>query len=88
MKSIIDHLKICDFPRIRVGIGPVGVRANLFAPKPDESPQKMRSREYVLGHFTPDERAVLSEVCPRVAEAIYSIINEGTAAAMNRYNLG
>ncbi len=82
MKSIIDHLKIRDFPRIRVGIGPISEG------EPGGPSQKMRSPEYVLGHFTSDERAVLSEVCPRVTEAIYCILSEGTAAAMNRYNLG
>lgn len=80
MKSIIEHLNIRDFPRIRVGIGPL--------PGPDGSPPKMRSRGYVLGHFTSDERAVLSEVYPRVAEAIFCILSEGVTTAMNRYNVG
>jgi len=78
MKSIIEHLGSRDFPRIRVGIGPIGA----------DEPEKIRSREYVLGHFTSDERAVLSEICPRVADAVYCILSEGIAAAMNKYNLG
>ncbi|MCL0090321.1 aminoacyl-tRNA hydrolase, partial [Dehalococcoidia bacterium] len=70
------------FPRIRVGIGPVS------GGKLGGSSQKVRSREYVLGHFTSDERAVLSEVYLRVTDAIYCILSEGTAVAMNRYNPG
>ncbi|HAZ31766.1 MAG TPA: aminoacyl-tRNA hydrolase [Dehalococcoidia bacterium] len=82
MKSIIEHLKIHDFPRIRVGIGP------LPEVEPGGPAEKMRSREYVLGHFTFDERAVLAEVYPRVTEAIFCILSEGVTTAMNRYNLG
>ncbi|MCL0074007.1 aminoacyl-tRNA hydrolase [Dehalococcoidia bacterium] len=82
MKSIIEHLNMRDFPRIRVGIGP------LPEVDPGGSSEKMRSRGYVLGHFTSDERAVLAEVYPRVAEAISCILSEGVTTAMNRYNLG
>jgi PTH1 family peptidyl-tRNA hydrolase len=90
MKSIIEHLKICDFPRLRVGIGP----ASEVEPRtssenlPSAKTGGVRSPGYVLGRFTSEEKAVLAEVYPRVTEAIFCIISEGIATAMNRYNLG
>jgi PTH1 family peptidyl-tRNA hydrolase len=78
VNSIIEHLKSRDFPRIRVGIGPAG----------EPGLGKMRSPEYVLGRFTSEEKVVLAEVYPRVAEAIFCILSEGITTAMNRYNLG
>jgi len=80
MESIIQHLGSQDFPRIRVGIMPLQVEG---IPAPS---QKTRTPEYVLGHFTAKEKAIVAEVCPRVAEAIYCILSEGIAVAMNKYN--
>lgn len=82
IESVIEHLKTRDFPRIRVGIGPVADG------EPGASSGKMRSPGYVLGRFTSEERTVLAEVYPRVAEAIFCILSEGITTAMNRYNLG
>ncbi|MDY6911853.1 MAG: aminoacyl-tRNA hydrolase [Chloroflexota bacterium] len=80
MKSIINRLGSQEFPRIRVGIGPIE----------DDEPsgvlQEIRTPNYVLGHFTAEEKAVVDEVCPRVAEAIDCILTEGIATAMNKYN--
>ena len=80
IKSIIEHLGSEDFPRIRVGIGPIQTDDSLG------SPQKTRTPQYVLGHFTAEEKAIVAEACLRVAEAIYCILAEGISAAMNRYN--
>lgn len=80
MKSIIAHLGSQDFPRIRVGIG---------APSEDglsASAPGHRGREYVLGHFTPQEKIAIENVCQRVSEAICCILAKGISAAMNKYN--
>ncbi|MBT4511277.1 MAG: aminoacyl-tRNA hydrolase [Chloroflexi bacterium] len=80
IKSIIQHLGNQEFPRIRVGIGPIE--------SDDESGsnQSMRNPDFVLGQFTPEEKAIVVDTCPRVAEAIGCVLTEGIAAAMNKYN--
>ncbi len=82
MKSIIRHLGSQEFPRIRVGIGPFEYDDK------NGSNQSMRNPDYVLGQFTLEEKAIVDETCPRVAEAISCILTEGTAIAMNKYNSG
>ncbi|RLC71023.1 MAG: aminoacyl-tRNA hydrolase [Chloroflexi bacterium] len=75
MKSIIAHLESEEFPRLRIGIAP-----------PEGHPKLLRTPEYVLGKFSPTERAKLAEVLPQAAQAIYSFISEGVEAAMNKFN--
>lgn len=81
MRSIIQHLGTQEFPRIRVGIAPpAGAEGNHTAEK------GFRSPDFVLGNFTPEEKAIMAEVCPRVIEAIRVILTEGIGTAMNRFN--
>jgi len=40
----------------------------------------------VLGDFTPEEKQTITQVIPRVSEAIYCLLTEGLTAAMNKYN--
>lgn len=75
MKSIIAHLESEEFPRLRIGIAPLGGR-----------PKLLRTPEYVLGKFSSAERAKLAEVLPQAAQAIYYFILEGMEAAMNKFN--
>ncbi|MBI4232858.1 MAG: aminoacyl-tRNA hydrolase [Chloroflexi bacterium] len=72
MRSVIAALGNQEFPRLRVGIG--------------RPPQGLDEVTYVLGHFTPEEEAVMQGVMPRVADAVACILREGLAAAMNRFN--
>lgn len=82
MKSIIRHLGSNEFPRIRVGIGPLENDDTVdFVPE-------TRTPHFVLGRFTPEERTVVEEVIPSVAEAIYCILTDGISDAMNKYNAG
>lgn len=81
MKSIIRHLGSNEFPRIRVGIGPLENDTVDYY-------KETRTPDFVLGRFTPEERTVVEETIPRVAEAIYCILSEGTSDAMNKYNRG
>ena len=71
MKSIIYQIKSEDFPRIRIGIG--GYR-------------KMALRDFVIGGFSKEEKAILEDAVERGVEAIENILDEGIDHAMNRYN--
>jgi len=76
--SIITHLESQDFTRIKVGIG-----------RPAESSAKDKEAEiidYVLSDFTPEERKTVTQVMPKVSEAILYLLTEGLTAAMNKYN--
>ncbi len=78
--SIIAELRSQDFIRIRVGIG---------RPVKNEGFTEFSEDEiinYVLSDFTPDEKQVITQVIPRVSEAIFCLLTEGLAAAMNKYN--
>jgi len=79
VKSIIQHLNSQDFPRLRVGIAPPQLNESL-------PPQKVKTPEYVLGQFTPEEKEKMKEIYPLVAEAIHCILSEGIDKAMNKYN--
>ena len=76
--SIITHLESQDFTRIKVGIG-----------RPAESSAKDKEAgiiDYVLSDFTPEERKTVTQVMPKVSEAILYLLTEGLTAAMNKYN--
>ena len=74
--SIITELGSQDFLRLRVGIErpatPFSNEADIIA--------------YVLSDFTPEEKQVITQVIPRVSEAIRCLLTEGLAATMNKYN--
>ena len=80
IESIISCLGSQNFIRIRVGIG---------RPIKNEGFTEFSEDEiiaYVLSDFTPDEKQTITEVIPRVSEAILYLLTEGLVAAMNRYN--
>lgn len=72
LKSIIAHLGHDSFVRIKMGVG--------------EKPPGYDLADYVLGHFTSQERKVMDEAARRAAEAIRVIIAQGPDAAMNDFN--
>jgi len=74
MKSVIYHLQSDEFPRIRIGIG--------------KAPEGWDLADFVLGKFTTDEAAVVSDCIGRAAEAAALIAEGNMEAAMNRYNGG
>lgn len=76
--SIISCLGSQAFSRLRVGIGRP---ATAFAEIGEAD-----IMAYVLSDFTPEEKQVVTQVIPRVSEAILCLLTEGLAAAMNRYN--
>ena len=75
--SIITQLKSQDFIRLRVGIG---------HPSTAEGPTEADIIAYVLSDFTPDGKQIITQVVPRVSDAILCLLTEGLTAAMNKYN--
>jgi len=72
LKNIIAHLGHDQFMRIKMGVG--------------EKPKGYDLADYVLGHFSKDERVVMDKAAERAADAIRMIITEDVDAAMNEYN--
>ena len=80
IESITAELGSQDFTRIRVGIGrPPVVEGSAEITEADIV-------SYVLSDFTPDEKQTITQVIPRVSEAILCLLTEGLTAAMNKYN--
>ncbi|MFA5746724.1 MAG: aminoacyl-tRNA hydrolase [Candidatus Paceibacterota bacterium] len=75
--SIIQEIKNQNFTRIRVGIAPANPPAE--GVKPD-------LKNFVLKNFTKEEEAVLAKTLIGAADAVKTIMFEGTDAAMNKYN--
>ena len=72
LKNIIAHLGHDTFIRIKMGVG--------------EKPKGYDLADYVLGHFTGQERSVMDEAADRAADAIRMILTQGADAAMNAFN--
>ena len=72
IKSIIAHVGGQVFPRIKIGVG--------------EKPPKMDLADYVLGHFSKEDRSVMEEAFREAADAVEMMITEGPDAAMNAFN--
>ncbi len=86
LKSIIAELGSRDFARLRVGIGrprrPIPQDSHGAAP----SVPRGAVVDHVLSPFTDDEVPALEGVIVRAVEAIESVLRDGIAQAMNRYN--
>ena len=72
LKNIIAHLGHDSFIRIKVGVG--------------EKPKGWDLADYVLGHFSPQERTLMDEAALRAEDAIRTIITQGADVAMNEFN--
>ena len=72
LKNIIAHFGHDNFIRIKMGVG--------------EKPKGYDLADYVLGHFTQDERKTMDEAATRATQAIRLILTEDADAAMNQYN--
>ena len=77
--SIISSLGSQDFSHLRVGIGRPIATGNAQISEADII-------AYVLSNFTSEEKQIIVQVIPRVSEAIYCLLTEGLATAMNKYN--
>ncbi|MDO5147010.1 MAG: aminoacyl-tRNA hydrolase [Eubacteriales bacterium] len=75
MKSIISHLGTDVFPRIRVGIG-------------GERHPGQDLADYVLGHFSGEEKEQLEEALEKTVKAAELIAAGDLGEAMNLYSVG
>ena len=73
LKNIVQHLGNGDFTRIRVGVG--------GKPNPD-----FELMDFVLGHFSGDDKKVMEEAVSKAADAVACMVTEGADLAMNRFN--
>lgn len=73
LKNIIAHLGTQEFPRVKVGVG--------------AKPKGMDLADYVLGHFSKGEQAMMEEAYREAEDAVELLLSEGMEKAMNRYNI-
>jgi len=72
MESVVQETGTTEFPRIRIGIGPL---------PPDED-----AVEFVLSPFDKTEGALLEEGMKKASEALEMILDGSVEEAMNMYN--
>ena len=72
LKNIISHLGHDQFMRVKMGVG--------------EKPKGYDLADYVLGHFSEKERALMDEAASRATDAIRTILTDGVDKAMNDFN--
>jgi PTH1 family peptidyl-tRNA hydrolase len=72
LADTVRQLGTDQFARLRLGIGPV--------------PEQWDAADFVLGKFGSPERKVVDEQVKRACEATQLWIEQGTLAAMNKYN--
>jgi len=72
IKDIISQLGTQEFLRIRVGVG--------------EKPKEYDLADYVLGHFSKEDRVKVEEAIGFAADAVRMIMRDDVDAAMNQYN--
>ena len=72
LRSLVETLGTEDFARVRIGV------------RRGELPDDLA--EYVLAEFPPDEVLVVQEAVGIAADAVWCLLEEGAAAAMNRFN--
>ncbi len=72
LKNIILHLGHDEFQRMKMGVG--------------EKPPEYDLVDYVLGHFTKEERKVMDDAVVQAVDAIRMVISEGMQTAMNHFN--
>ena len=71
LASVIYHLNSQEFPRLRLGVGPL--------PGDDIV-------AFVLSRFSPEDKDVVSDMRQTACQALLMIAEDGIDAAMNRYN--
>ncbi|MDE7055109.1 MAG: aminoacyl-tRNA hydrolase, partial [Oscillospiraceae bacterium] len=73
LKNIIAHLGTDQFPRLRVGVG---------APAHPEH----EMIDWVIGHFTPQEKKTVDEAVGRAVDAALCVMEKGVSEAQNLFN--
>lgn len=73
MRSIVEHLEVVDFPRIRIGVG----KPNL---------KDFNLANFVLSKFSEEEKPEIELSLRNSADAVKDIIQSGINVAMNKFN--
>ena len=76
VKSLIGSLGTNEFTRVRLGIRPMGVNPG----------NPVDGEKFVLAPFKRAQKQDVEDTVNRAAEAVESIIAEGAAQAMTKYN--
>ncbi len=74
LKSIIQHLNTQEFPRLRLGVGPL--------------PAGQDAARFVLDRYNKAQESAIGGVYERAAGAVAAARERGVDAAMNEYNAG
>lgn len=72
IKSIISHLGTDVFLRVKVGVG--------------QKPKQYDLADYVLGHFSAEEKKEMEEGYHHAAEAVKYMVTDRVDEAMNEFN--
>jgi PTH1 family peptidyl-tRNA hydrolase len=72
LADVIRTLGTKEFPRLRIGIGPV--------------PDRWNPADFVLGKFGAADREIIDVEIARAADAVRMWATEGVMAAMNKFN--
>jgi len=72
LASIIDRLGTLDFPRLRLGVGPV--------------PPRVDPAEFVLAEFLPEEEAAVDDTVAQAADCIEAWVTLGIDKTMSKFN--
>ena len=72
LKSVEQGVGTRNFPRLRIGVGPV--------------PEGVSHHDFVLAPMPREERRLVEELLPAMGDAVECWMAEGIEAAMNRYN--
>jgi len=72
LKSIIERTNTLDFPRLRMGCGPV--------------PPRVDAAEFVLAEFLPEEEATVDAMITESVACCESWVFDGIGKAMSKFN--
>lgn len=72
LRSVIEAMGTCEFPRLRVGVGALPPGEDAVA--------------FVLGAFEQDEQEAAAQAVREAADCLETAVLEGLEAAMNSYN--
>ena len=73
LKSIIYHIQVDDFPRLKIGIG--------------KKPSYFDLADFVLSKFNQEERKLIDKSIEKASEAVEEFVKNGIEQAMNEYNI-
>lgn len=80
VESVIKAVKTKDFTRIRIGISATNAKGTVKKPSGD------KFLDYIVGKFKPAEMAEMKKVAKKSAEALETIVADGTEKAMSEFN--